>query len=217
MTTLELIDLTCPVCTTEFRSQSVVATEGCGGKRTDFHEHVMGMQPLPFFMHMCTQCGYAGVMADFAEGVLIGTEVQERVWQELKPALERELPTGSLKYQHAALIAEWQGCEPRYLADLYLRAAWCCVEENDIEAERYFRRKAVSNFIEALTDFGSVPSEERAVLTYLIGELWRRIGDEYEAAHWFDRVMTEITNPAEQGWVLLTAYQQKTDPLEWFV
>lgn len=217
MTTLELIELTCPVCDTTFRSQNVVATDSHGGKRTDFHEQVHGMQPLPYFMHLCTRCGYAGVTADFSSGVTISDEVRENVWKRLAPALEAELPTGSLKYGHAALIAEWQGCEPRYLADLNLRAAWCCVEESDIEAERYFRRKAVGNFMEALSDFGSVPMEERAVITYLIGELWRRIGDERKAAEWFDRVMEEITNPSEQGWVLLTAYQQKTDPLEWFV
>jgi hypothetical protein len=69
MTTLNLIDLTCPVCETEFRSQTVVATNGYGGKRTDFHERAAGMQPLPYFVHLCTHCGYAGVARDFGEGV----------------------------------------------------------------------------------------------------------------------------------------------------
>ena len=54
MTTLHLIELTCPVCDRLFRSQAVVATNAFGGKRTDFHERAAGMQPLPYVVHLCT-------------------------------------------------------------------------------------------------------------------------------------------------------------------
>ena len=67
MTTLNLIDLTCPVCTNDFRSQAVVATNGYGGKRTDFHERAAGMQPLPYFVHLCAHCGFSGVERDFGD------------------------------------------------------------------------------------------------------------------------------------------------------
>lgn len=113
-------------------------------------------------------------------------------------------------------MAEWQGNDPRYLADLYLRAAWCCVDEQDTEAERFFRRKAAWRFMDALADFDTVPADERAVITYLVGELWRRIGDERQAAEWFDRVVAEITDPVGQSWILMTAEQQKVEPREWF-
>src|SRR3981081_3366782 len=36
MTTLRQIELRCPVCDNEFKSQSVVSTNAFGGKRTDF-------------------------------------------------------------------------------------------------------------------------------------------------------------------------------------
>src|SRR3712207_7300448 len=35
MTTLQQIELSCPVCETRFRSQAVVSTNSFGGKRTD--------------------------------------------------------------------------------------------------------------------------------------------------------------------------------------
>ena len=89
---------------------------------------------------------------------------------------------GSEKYEAAAKVAEWQGTEPRHVADLLLRAAWCCVDEGDIEAERFFRRKAAWKFEEALERFDGVARDERAVLTYLVGELWRRVGDAKLAA-----------------------------------
>ncbi len=216
MTTLNLIDLTCPVCENAFRSQTVVATNAFGGKRTDFHERAAGMQPLPYFVHMCTHCGYAGVERDFSDAVDMGERLRERVRNELARSLQQELPSGSLKYDHAAKVAEWQGNEPRYLADLYLRAAWCCVDERDTEAERYFRRKAAARFAEALDTFDGVAIEERAVLTYLIGELWRRIGDDTQARTWFDRVPDEVTEPVAQAWVLEVAQQQRKSPREWF-
>ncbi len=216
MTTLDLIELTCPVCAQAFHSQTVVATSGHGGKRTDFHERATGMQPLPYFIHLCTQCGYAGVTHDFDAEVELSDLLREYVWDDLAPVLSQSPPSGSLKYEHAAKVAEWQGHEPRYLADLYLRAAWCCVDEQDTEAERYFRRKAAWRFTDALAAFDSVPADERAVITYLVGELWRRIGNESLANDWFDRVITEITDPAEQWWVLEIARQQQTEPREWF-
>jgi uncharacterized protein (DUF2225 family) len=216
MTTLQLIDLTCPVCATFFRSQAVLATNGFGGKRTDFHERAAGMQPLPYFVHLCQTCGYAGVDRDFDADVELLPETRERVWFELPASLKREGPRGSLKYEHAARVAEWQGCEPRYLGDLYLRAAWCAVDEQDHEAERSFRRHAAWHFAEALQQYGGVEPHERAVITYLIGELWRRIGDETLALDWFDRVPLEIVEPASQEWVLDVTRQQRVQPREWF-
>ena len=216
MTTLNLIDLTCPVCTNDFRSQAVVATNGYGGKRTDFHERAAGMQPLPYFVHLCAHCGFSGVERDFGESAEPSEALREFVWSSLAPALQREMPSGSLKYEHAAKVAEWQGNDQRYLADLYLRAAWCAVDELDSEAERFYRRKAAWRFAEALSMYEGVPRDERAVLTYLVGELWRRIGDSAQATRWFEKVHDEITDAETQHWVIDATEQQMRQPREWF-
>src|SRR5688500_17555558 len=102
--------------------------------------------------------------------------------------------TVSCKYEAAAKVAEWQGLEERQIADLLLRAAWCCVDEGDIEAERYFRRHAAWMFERALTKYDGVAGDERGVLTYLVGELWRRIRDREKSGCWCDRVPDEITD-----------------------
>jgi hypothetical protein len=90
------------------------------------------------------------------------------------------------------------------------------VDEGDTEAERYFRRHAAWHFADALDLFDGVPAPERAVITYLIGELWRRIGDHEKADDWFDRVADEVTEPVAQSWVLEVAEQQRVQPREWF-
>ena len=217
MTSLRPIDLVCPVCDTHFRSQAVVSTNSFGGKRTDFHESAAGHQPLPYLLHTCSGCGYTGVERGFVEGSEVTPGICSRVLTEITPLLAAgSLSLPSERYEAAARIASWQGEPARRIADLLLRAAWCCVDDNDREGERYFRRAAAERFAEALESIDGVPPADRAVLTYLTGELWRRIGHDAEAHRWFTAVATEIIDPVEQAWVLTITRQQRTDPREWF-
>jgi uncharacterized protein (DUF2225 family) len=215
MTALRKIELRCPSCSHEFPSEMVVSTNWFGGKRTDFHERAAGAQPWAYQVHMCDRCGYSGAERDFTERTDISPLVRERVWNELSPHVHGAV-TGSEKYEAAAKVAEWQGADQRYIGDLWLRAAWCCVDENDVEAERYFRRLAAWSFEQALEFYDTVPREDRAVLVYLVGELWRRIGDLTQANAWFDLVPDEITDPVAQHWVIEAAQRQQADPREWF-
>ena len=215
MTTLRQIELSCPICGNSFQSQAVVTTNAFGGKRTDFHERAAGTQPLAYLIHMCSECGYSGGERDFTHDAEVSPFLKEHVLNELAPRAP-ESTTGSGKYEAAAKVAEWQGLEDRHIADLLLRAAWCCVDEGDVEAERYFRRHAAWAFERALGKYDAVTGDERAVLTYLVGELWRRIGDVKKASRWFDQVAGEITDEILQHWVTAAATQQKTDPQEWF-
>ncbi len=216
MTTLKDIALSCPICANQFSSQAVLSTNSFGGKRTDFHERAVGAQPLPFLIHTCSRCGYSGTERDFGDDAEISPMIKEHVWDELAPKLPNGSMSGSEKYEFAAKVANWQGHEPRRVADLLLRAAWCCVDEEDTEAERYFRRQAAWSFETALSSYDGVDREERGVLTYLIGELWRRVGDQRLSREWFERVPDEVDNPDSHSWILDAARQQQNHPREWF-
>jgi uncharacterized protein len=217
MTSLQRIDLVCPVCDGHFRSQAVVSTNSFGGKRTDFHERAAGAQPLPFLVHSCPSCGYTGSERSFVEGAEVTAHVRSQVLTMLTPlAADHQLDAASERFHAAAQVAEWEGADPRQIADLLLRAAWCCVDDDDREGERYFRRAAALRFIEALERQDAVPRAERAVLTYLVGELWRRVGDVSQAAIWFARVESEIVDADDQQWVRDAAVQQRDAPREWF-
>jgi uncharacterized protein len=216
VTRLHSMELHCPVCDARFQSKTVVSTNALGGRRTDFHERAAGTQPLPYLVHMCSRCGYSGAGPDFAEEAKVSARVKEQVWDELAPYLRHGTVLGSEKYEAAAKIAAWQSTEPRRVADLLLRAAWCCVDEGDVEAERYFRRKAAWLYERALGESDGVAREDRAVITYLIGELWRRIGDDARARTWFDGVADEVIDPQRQRWILDATRQQRDSPREWF-
>ena len=161
MTTLKQIELSCPICCNRFTSQAVLSTNSFGGKRTDFHERAAGAQPLPYFIHVCSRCGYAGSERDFSDEADVSPLLKEHIWDELAPKLADGVIPGSEKYEFAAKVATWQGAEPRRVADLLLRAAWCCVDEGDTEAERYFRRDAALAFEQALGSYDGVERDER--------------------------------------------------------
>ncbi len=217
MTSLQPIDLVCPVCDNHFRSQSVASTNSFGGKRTDFHERAAGAQPLPYLVHTCSACGFSGLERSFVEGTEVSARVRSQVLTVLTPRVAQDLLVSpSDRYEAAARVAEWQGEHPRHIADLLLRAAWCCVDDDDHEGERFFRRAAAQRFAEALAMHGTVPPSERAVLTYLVGELWRRVGEAQMADEWFAKVEGEIIDRDDQQWVLNATQQQRESPREWF-
>jgi uncharacterized protein len=216
MAMLREIHLTCPICHNAFRSLAALSTNASGAKRTDFHERAVGTPALPYLVHTCGRCAYSGCEEDFAGDTEIAPGVEGFVRGELAPKLARGPLTGSEKYELAAMVADRQGAAPRHIGDLMLRAAWCCVEEGDSEAERYFRRHTARTYERALADRPGVPRSARAVLTYLVGELWRRIGDPLKAVEWFDRVPGEVSDPVAQAWVVEAARRQRDEPREWF-
>ncbi len=62
-------------------------------------------------------------------------------------------------------------------------------------------------------------SRDRApelTVKYLVGELWRRIGDVATARIWFNKVADEIIDLQSQQWILDAARQQRDCPREWF-
>ena len=215
MTTLREVRFRCPVCERRFTSREVATTDGFGGKRTDFHLRAAGEQPTQYLVHVCPNCGYAGRSELFADDAAPAPEVVERIWAELAPRLTGETLAGSEKFELAAKVATWAGAGDTELGDLFLRASWCCVEEGDSEAERFFRRHAAWSFERALGEWDAVDSVDRALLTYLVGELWRRIGDAAKAHEWYDRVASEALS-TDQQWLIRLAKQQKDDPRDWF-
>src|SRR5919109_75012 len=107
MTTLKHIELTCPICANRFSSQAVLSTNRSGSKRTDFHERAAGAQPLPYFIHLCSRCGYAGSERDFGEEAEVSPLLKEHVWDELAPKITTGAVSGSDKYEFAAKVATW--------------------------------------------------------------------------------------------------------------
>jgi hypothetical protein len=154
MTTLRWIDLRCPVCESVFESMAALSTDDKGPYYIHPSARGTSVAVLPFLIHVCRRCGYAGGVGDFDDDVEVTDELRRRVWSELAPELGTSVRipwlaltvAGSDKYDGAARIAEWRGDDARYVAELWIRAAWCCTDEEDVEAERYYARRAARWF-----------------------------------------------------------------------
>lgn len=221
MTVLQRTSYRCALCECEFNAETVVSTNTFGGKRTDFQTRAAGVQPLPYLVQTCPSCGFTAPGERFEDYAKLDIIERNNLLSVVTPLYEKlsggtSRLTGSEKYELAATIASELLEAPRVQAEHWLRAAWCAVDEGDIEAERFYRLHAVRLYQVALASFGEVPTEERAVITYLVGELWRRIGDLKKAADWFALVAEEVVDRSTQQWIIDAARQQRDCPREWF-
>lgn len=210
MTTINEIKFTCPVDGEVFEDSVIMSTNQMG-THTDFMPVVGGLFPFPFFVHACPKCGFAaedeGFEAQYDE------EFKEWVKSELPAELASGPLYGALKYLLAARCAEKLGKPTREVADLYLRGSWCAQIEETPEIEERCRKEALKR-LEAALESGEYESQERANITYLLGELHRRLGDKATADSWFDKVPGEIVDSEEQAWILKIAEIQKSSPVD---
>jgi hypothetical protein len=208
MTTLSETQIQCPICSRFFKTEVVMSTNQMG-QQTDFKPVVGGVFPYPFYIHTCPSCGFSGYQEDFEKRYQ--APFREKVRAELSGRVAGKNVNGSDKYLLAAWCAENLKRKKMEIADLYLRAAWCAEDEGDANKERQAREKAAALFEKALAS-GDVSSEQRAAITYLVGELKRRIGKTGEAGTWFDKVKSEVQDATKQAWILAAAKQQKKNP-----
>jgi uncharacterized protein len=218
MLTLEWIELTCPVCELVFETIGVVTRGSDRVESTDAQLSCSAAGLLPYLVHVCHRCGYAADCESFGDDVTIPAGVRARVWAELAPTLAPSVrmpwllltAPGSEKHEGAAKVAEWRGERAIAVAELWIRAARCAVDEGDLEADRYYARFAARWFAEALGRTEVAP-RDRATIAYGLGELWLRIGDARTAIAWFKRVIDEVIDHIAQRSVVEAARRHARD------
>jgi hypothetical protein len=171
---------------------------------TDLHRLTSGFSPLEFMVNSCQRCGFTGDQHDFSGNVEphVAAEIDRRI----RPHVGDEKLTTDTRWEFSALISEWRGMAPEAVAQQYLHAAWTAASA---DKEAYYRRRAADWFERALEE--GVEEDERPTLEYLVGELYRRVGDTAVAHQWFDVAIEDAT----QTDLKELAEQQKTDPQEY--
>jgi len=201
MTTLHPYAFTCPQCRQVFVS-SVLGSYGRMGGDTDFCPRFTGANPLPCFLHRCTNCGFIAYQDEFGEGERQGSG-SDRRFAELYPQ-----ESGAERYTDAAACYESRGAAKETLGWLYLRGAWCARFEGRGADEQRLLAQAAARFAAAL-DEGAVEPGKRAEVTYLVGELHRRCGAFEEALTHFARAAElPVTGKAAQWLPDLIASQR---------
>lgn len=210
MTSFKTEDVPCPVCNAMVTVRYLMSTNTFGGHDTDFRSHAIGADPLYIVISTCKACGYSDYGHYFSNPRQMSDELKRRIRETLTPLAEDE-PEMSAVYANAALIATWRKAPPSEIADLYLRAAWCCADRNDSEGEMAHRKAAIKQFEQAL-ETNEIEVSQRPVIMYLVGELYRRTGDVDTARTWFDSVLSLTSLSDKLAWLPEMAEQQRDNP-----
>lgn len=189
----------CPVCQTKFtvtrvRSSACFVTH----RETDFHVKYRDIDPLLYSIWVCPNCQYANNDRDFNQD--FSPHELERLKKGL-PLLKSEEPNFSaertpqtaLRAVELAIRSAMVRQAPAIvLAGFYLRGAWLYRDLGKSEEEMKFieqaRKLYQQSFEKEWGRFSAKMSDSR--IMYLIGELFRRQGDNEEAIKWFSRTVT---------------------------
>ena len=214
MTTVQEQKLTCPLCGNVFSSQIVISTNSFGRLHSDLYKEAEGVQPVCLFVHTCGNCGYSGYEGDFQPQEF--TEVfRDLVAGNITPEVKGRKLEAAGKFYLAALCAEWRGVPPETLARIYHMGAWCCRTRGEKEKEDFYLRRAAEYFEMAL-ECGGARGEDAALFTYLVGDLYRRLGDAGKAREWYNRVEQALKDKGGEPKVLEFARRQLSGPADIF-
>lgn len=193
---------TCPVCRATFHAQ-IVETVSHQGQDSDFFPHYQGDDPLPYFLVSCPECAYCAYPDDFQAGT--AGEFQhprtKQVRDILDQPLSRKLASAAQRYYLAAKLYEFQKRNPYHIGNLYLRGSWCCRKVGDRRGEIELQQLAVKFLRQSVEHSAGVSPENLPVVTYLVGELYRRLEDKALAREWFGTVEESVFDP-EQQWII---------------
>jgi uncharacterized protein len=201
------IKVGCPNCRRKFETY-VPISMSVFNVHTDFCPDTLG-RPV----HSCIHCGFAGSQQRFKRKV--SAKVRELVAAHLKPIKWGSKSSWWRRFEHAARIAEWESRPPEEIANLYLGAAYECASNSAASArtEAAYRKKAVRFFQKSL-DANEISSENVPNVTYLVGELYRRVGELEEAAVWLKKAEALAAERDDLRWLVMLAKQQRMKPKE---
>jgi len=191
----------CPVCQNRWKAK-VVNSVTHQGQDTDFYPHYIGEDPLPFFLVQCPSCNFCAYPDDFATENKQKVKITVRFIREIQnQPLFKKLPREAGRYFLAGKIYEELKKNPYHIGNLFLRGSWCCRKEGDRRAEIEMQQLAVKFLRLAIDQSTLVSPEHLPIVTYLIGELYRRLEDRAHAREWFGSV-EDVIFDTDQQWIL---------------
>ena len=167
-----------------------------------------GKIPVNFLVYTCPECGWSG-QDEHPEPIT--EEIRRFVGENIKPSLDGSEIRPWRKWEYYALIKEAAGCSGIELGSALLIAAQCARLDGQYDEEKKYRFRAIDSYVKAL-EMGDVPVNSLYQTTYLIGELYRRVGDTLKAHEWFKKVGSLDVGYDRREFFTNLAQQQMTLP-----
>lgn len=170
-----------------FKKATAVDSDFCG-------HYANGINPDFYVVRVCPSCGFAST----ENGLDKLNDAQrknyyERIGVNWKVGQDyggaRTAKQAMVTYKLALLSAQTTGAKDRVVAGLLHHIAWLYRYEKNVPEEQRFLKYALEAYIRVYETEGV--SVNNARLMFLIGELYRRIGENNEAIKWFSRVVND--------------------------
>ena len=188
--------VTCPVCNSTFKTACVKSkSPRIDSKDSDFFiRYSPRVNPYLYDVWLCNSCGYAAMKSDF-ENIrnfrkeLVISNVTVKWTPRNYPKISNE-KIAIERYKLALLNAMLTSSLDSTKAMISLKIAWMYRLLEDYTYELSFLEQAVQGFIDTYQkETFPVYGLHKDSLTYLIGELNRRIENDKEALFWFSKVL----------------------------
>ncbi|HHV38358.1 MAG TPA: DUF2225 domain-containing protein [Tepidimicrobium sp.] len=185
-------EVKCPICRFEFTTKKVrVSRLRLIERDADFLNHYDGENPIKYNVFVCSCCGYSALENRFGninerDAKIIAENISPK-WNSRDFGGVRTLDQAIEAYKLALLAGTLTNVTNMELGNLCLNIGWLYRLKKEKDEESRFLSMARKKFIEA---FNIEPltgtSMDSSKLSYLIGELSRRLGDKREAISWFN-------------------------------
>lgn len=189
-------EVTCPVCKSIFKVMVVkVNSPRIASKDSDFFIRYNIVNPYFYDVWLCNSCGYTAMKGDFPkiknfEKELILSNITTK-WREKESPTILDANNAIERYKLALINATVMEKNNSTLGMILLKIAWMYRLLGDKANETQFLLNSLEALSEAysLEDF-PMYGMQRDSLSYLLGDLNKRIGNLSEALRWYSSVIT---------------------------
>lgn len=187
--------ITCPVCNSTFTAKTVKSkSPRIISKDSDFFIRYNVVNPYFYDVCLCNSCGYAAMRSDFEK---LKPYRKDLVLSNITPKWKsREYPDilneklAIERYKLALLNALLTDSPDSTKAMISLKIAWMYRLLNDNEQELSFIKQALDGFTDAYSkEPFPIYGLQRDSLTYLLGELNRKLGRYDDALLWYSKTI----------------------------
>ena len=218
------VEKTCPICEQKFKMTRIRAQTVPVKTDTDFCSHYNELNPYYYAVWACSHCGFAAheerfftlleparnKLKTFLEGRKVNLDLSgPRTW-------EQAVTTHKLAIFYAGLVF----LPASHIASMELRLAWLYREKDMTAEEQDMLQHAISDYQTAfMKEQMPIGNLTEVTLTYLIGELSRRVGRYEEALSYLSKVVgnpqakneKRILDLAREAWQMAREEKKKAD------
>lgn len=206
----------CPICNNDFTTSKMRSTKVRIDKVDgDLMNHYIGENPTKYQVFVCPKCGYSAMENSFnsiraAQKEIIKKHVSEK-WKPREYSGPRTDDDAIECYMLALYCGQLIGLKKYELGNIALRIAWFYRAKGNSNEEIRFLQNALELFEQAFyTEDLTRSSMDEITMSYLIGELHRRLGRKKDAIVWFGKTVSNplikdnprIENLAREQWAL---------------